>query len=144
MESSFLQDIDNLFDVYCVDEQQRRQMEVRHCLRMATEDYAFYEDQRTEGKRWCVDDVVPLTSSNLRFSRHAQPLSRPTSTHTSSSSEQHSSFISDSNSDTNSSALQSSGEAIFAGLRTRNTFNRVQVRVRVHKKLQVRVRVRVL
>ena len=87
MESSFLQDIDNLFDVYCVDEQQRRQMEMRHCLRMATEDYAFYEDQKTERKRRCVDDAVPLTSLDLRFSRYAQPLSRPTSTYASSSSE---------------------------------------------------------
>ena len=54
---------------------------------MATEDYAFYEDQRTEPKRRCVDGVVPLASSYLRFSRHAQPLSCPTSTYTSSSLE---------------------------------------------------------
>ena len=42
MKSLFLQDRD-LFDVYCVDEQQRRQMEMQHCLKMATEDYGFYE-----------------------------------------------------------------------------------------------------
>ena len=91
-------------------------MQMRHCLRMeTTEDCAFYEDQlRTERKRRCMDDVVPPTSADLRFCRHAQPLSRPTSTHASSSSEQHSSFISDCNSDTNSFASQSSEEAIFA------------------------------
>ena len=61
MESSFLQDMDQLFDVYCVDEQQRRQMEIQHCLRMAREDFTFYEDQRTERKCRCVDEVVPLT-----------------------------------------------------------------------------------
>ena len=61
MESSFLQDMDQLFDVYCVDEQQRRQMETRHCLRMAREDFTFYEGQRTERKHRCVDEVVPLT-----------------------------------------------------------------------------------
>ena len=39
VEFSFLQDMDQLFDVYCVDEYQRRQMEIRHCLRMAREDF---------------------------------------------------------------------------------------------------------
>ena len=47
MESSFLQDMDQLFHVYCVDEQQR-QMEIRHCLRMAREDFTFYE-MKTRG-----------------------------------------------------------------------------------------------
>ena len=60
-------------------------MEMRNCLRMATEDYAFYKGQRTKRKRMCVDDVVPLTSSDLKFSCHARPLSRPTSTYASSS-----------------------------------------------------------
>ena len=81
---------------------------------MATEDYALYEDQRTEHKHRCVDDVVPLTLSDIRFSCHAQPLSHLTSTYASSSTEQCSSFISNSNSDTNNFATQSSEEAIFA------------------------------
>ena len=67
VESLFLQGIDNLFGVYCVDEQQKRQMEMGYFLRMATEDYAFYEDQRTGHKHRCVDDVAPLTLSYLRF-----------------------------------------------------------------------------
>ena len=71
---------------------------------MATDNYAFYEDQSTECKHRCVDDVITLKSSDLRFSCHAQPFSCLTSTYASSSSEQHSSFISNSNSDTNSSA----------------------------------------
>ena len=111
MESSFLQDMDQLFDVYCVDEQQRRQMEIRHCLRMARKDFTFYEDQRTECKRRCVDEVVPLTQSDLRFSRDAQRPSIPMSTYASASpsSEQCSAFASDSNSDTaDGSASQSS------------------------------------
>ena len=61
---------------------------------MATEDYAFYEDQRTEHKHRCVNNVLPLTSSDLKFSHHVQPLSHPTSTYALSSSEQHYSFIS--------------------------------------------------
>ena len=89
-------------------------MKMQHCLRIATENYAFYEDQSTECKCRCVDDAIPLTSTDLRFSHHAQPHSHPTSIYALSSSEQHSSFISDSNSDTNSSASQSSKEAIFA------------------------------
>ena len=44
LESLFLQDIDNLFDVYCVDDQQRRQMDMQHCLKMARENYAFYKN----------------------------------------------------------------------------------------------------
>ena len=83
MESSLLQDMDQLFDVYCVDEQQRRQMEIRHCLRMAREDFTFYEDQRTELKRRCVDEVVPLTQSDLRFRHDAQQPSIPISTYAS-------------------------------------------------------------
>ena len=42
MESSFLLDIENLFDVYWAEKQQRKQMEIRHSLVMARENYAFY------------------------------------------------------------------------------------------------------
>ena len=118
MESSFLQDMDQLFNVYCVDEQQRRQIEIRHCLRMAREDFIFYEDQRTERKRRCVDEVVPLTQSDLRFRRDAQQPSIPMSTYASASPslEQCSAFATDSNNDTDGSASQSSEkseESIF-------------------------------
>ena len=110
MESSFLQDMDQLFDVYCVDEQQRRQMEIRHCLRMAREDFTFYEDQRTEHKRRCVDEVVPLTQSDLRFMHDALQSSIPMSMYASAapSLEQCSGFASDSNNNTDGSASQSS------------------------------------
>ena len=111
MESSFLQDMmDQLFDVYCVDEQQRRQMEIRHCLRMAREDFTFYEDQRTECKRRCVDEVVPLTQPDLRFRHDDQQPSIPMSTYASASPslEQCSAFASDSNNDRDGSASQSS------------------------------------
>ena len=118
MESSFLQDMDQLFDVYSVDEQQRRQMEIRHCLRMAREDFTFYEDQRTERKRRCVDEVVPLTQSDLRFRHDAQQPSIAMSTYASASPslEQCSAFASDSNNDTDGFASQSSEtseESIF-------------------------------
>ena len=104
LESLFLEDVEKLFDVYCSDEQQRRQMEMRHCLRMATEDYAFYEDQKTERKCRCLDDVVPMTQSELRFSRDAQQLM--SSAYASASSEEPFSLIPDSNSE--SSILESS------------------------------------
>ena len=99
-------------------EQQKRQMKIRHCLRMAREDFTFYEDQRTERKRRCVDEVVPLTQSDLRFRHDAQQLSIPMSTYASASPslEQCSAFASDSNNDTDGSASQSSEtseESIF-------------------------------
>ena len=118
MESSFLQDMDQFFNVYCVDEQQKRQMEIRHCMRMAREDFTFYEDQRTEHKRMCVDEVVPLTQSDLRFRHDARQPSIPMSMYASASPslEQCSAFASDSNNDTDGSASQlseTSEESIF-------------------------------
>ena len=41
-ESEFMQTIDSLFDVFCVDDQQRKNLEKQHGLRMAEADYAFY------------------------------------------------------------------------------------------------------
>jgi len=52
----------------------------------------------------CVDDDVPLTQSDLRFSRNAKQLFVPTSAGTVPSIENHPSFTSDSESETNSSA----------------------------------------
>ena len=57
-------------------------MEMRHCLRVATEDYAFYEKQRSDRKRRCVDNVVLPTLSDLRFCHNLQLFSRPTSINT--------------------------------------------------------------
>ena len=66
---------------------------------MAREDFTFYEDQRTERKRRCVDEVVPLTQSDLGFRHDAQQPSIPMSAYASSSPslEQCSAFALDSN-----------------------------------------------
>ena len=85
---------------------------------MAREDFTFYEDQRTKRKCRCVDEVVPLTQSDLRFRNDAQQPSIPMSTYASASPslEQCSAFASDSNNDTDGSASQSSEtseESIF-------------------------------
>ena len=88
-------------------------MEVRHYLRMATEDDAFYEYQKTERKCRCLENIVPLTQSELRFSRDAQQLS--SSANASASSEEPSSIIPDSNSESSTSELsQLSEDSIFS------------------------------
>ena len=46
-----------------------------HYFEMATEDYAFYENQKIERKRKCVDDIVPLNFKTIYFKTH--PLSKP-------------------------------------------------------------------
>ena len=78
----------------------------------------FYDDQSTKRKRRCVDEVVPLTQSDLRFRHDAQQPSIPMSTYVSASPslEQCSAFASDSNNDADGSASQSSEtseESIF-------------------------------
>ena len=73
-ESEFMQTIDDLFDVFCVDDQQRKNQEKQHGLRMAEADFAFYQDQKSERVRKCVDTVVSLSSSDKMFlRRHSQP-----------------------------------------------------------------------
>ena len=69
-----MQTIDNLFDVFCVDDQQTKDLEKQYGLRMAEADFAFYQDQKSERVGKCVDTVVPLSSSDKMFlRRHSQP-----------------------------------------------------------------------
>ena len=53
-ESEFMQTIDDLFNVFCVDDQQRKNLEKQHGLRMAEVDFAFYQDQKSERVGKCV------------------------------------------------------------------------------------------
>ena len=69
-----MQTINDLFDVFCVDDQQRKNLEKQHGLRMAEADFAFYQDQKSEQVGKCVDTVVPLSSFDKMFlRRHSQP-----------------------------------------------------------------------
>ena len=68
-----MQTIDDLFDVFCVDDQQRKNLEKQLGLRMAEADFAFYQDQKSERVGKCVDTVVPLTSDKMFLRRHSLP-----------------------------------------------------------------------
>ena len=50
-ESDFMSTIDQLFDVFCINNEQRRHLEKQHGLRMSDDDYSFYNDQK--GQRQC-------------------------------------------------------------------------------------------
>ena len=44
-EKEFMSTIDEIFDVFCADDKQRRILEKQHGLKMTDDDYAFYKDQ---------------------------------------------------------------------------------------------------
>lgn len=68
-ESEFMEDVTQLFDVYCADAEQRQQMEKEYRLRMTEDDFAFYNDQKGHRIGRCLDAVIPLTSSDNLFIR---------------------------------------------------------------------------
>ena len=43
--TEFLRDIEELFDIFCNDQKQRRKLEEIIKLKMNEDDFAFYEDQ---------------------------------------------------------------------------------------------------
>ena len=74
-ESQFLQDIDKLFDIFCTDKHQRLCLERQYKLRMSDRDYEYYEDQKEDRKGRGVDEIVPLSSSDKKFSERASSAS---------------------------------------------------------------------
>ena len=70
LKKSKLQDgMDSFFDIFCEDPKRRLELEKEEQLRMAPEDYLFYEDQKGERKRKCLPIVEKLTETDLRFKR---------------------------------------------------------------------------
>ena len=70
----FMSTIDEIFDVFCADDKQRRILEKQHGLKMTDDDYAFYKDQTSKRVGKCVDAVVPSTSADIQFLRRSRPL----------------------------------------------------------------------
>ena len=58
--TKFLGDIEELFDIFCNDQNQRRKLEEINKLKMNKDDFAFYEDQIGPTKRKCLDVVEPI------------------------------------------------------------------------------------
>ena len=115
-EKEFMSTIDELFDVFCSDDKQRRILEKEYGLKMTDEDFAFYKDQTSRRVGKCVDAVVPLTSSNRQFLRrsrllqsHPEPLTCSSATSTSESAL---GYLSESSS-TNTDQSQSSATSEF-------------------------------
>ena len=53
--TEFLRDIEELFDIFCNDQKQRRKLGEINKLKMNQDEFAFYEDQIGPRKRKCFD-----------------------------------------------------------------------------------------
>ena len=115
-EKEFMSTIDELFDVFCSDDKQRRILEKEHGLKMTDEDFAFYKDQASRRVEKCVDAVVPLTSSDRQFLRRSRLLQShpepPTCSSATSTYESALGYLSESSS-TNTDQSQSSATSEF-------------------------------
>ena len=65
--TEFLRDIEELFDIFCNDQKQRRKLEEIKKLKMIKDDFAFYEDQIGPRKRKYLDVVEPIDQSDINF-----------------------------------------------------------------------------
>ena len=62
-----MSDVEKLFDIFCEDNQRKRELEKKCRLRMTQDDFLFYEDQKGLRKARCLCLEEPLISSDLRF-----------------------------------------------------------------------------
>ena len=60
LETNFLHDADKLFDIFCYDNKQRNPYEIIYGLRIAFNDHAFFEDQKSEPKATCLAEILEL------------------------------------------------------------------------------------
>ena len=66
-----MRDMDELFDIFCSDDQQRRQLEKQHLLRMTDRDFEFYSDQKGPRLMKCFKIVETLTAYDVKFAEGA-------------------------------------------------------------------------
>ena len=71
-EVEFMRDMDELFDIFCSDDQQRRQLEKQYLIRITDEDFEFYSDQKGPTLMKCFNIVETLTTSNVQFAERAR------------------------------------------------------------------------
>ena len=67
-----MSDANDLFDIFCKDSSQRRELEEKFLLQMTQKDHEFYEDQKGPRNVKCLSSIDPLTSSDYRFQRRVQ------------------------------------------------------------------------
>jgi len=66
-----MRDMDELFDIFCSDDdQQRRQLEKQHLLRMTDKNFEFYSDQKGPRLK-CFNIVETVTTSDVKFVERA-------------------------------------------------------------------------
>ena len=63
----FLKKVSELVDIFQNDKKLLSETEKKYKLRMAEQDYEFYEDQKTVRKQICLRQEVPVTPSEERF-----------------------------------------------------------------------------
>ena len=64
--TEFLRDIEEFFDIFCNDQNQRRKLEEINKLKINEDDLAFYEDQIGPKKKF-LDVVEPINQSDKNF-----------------------------------------------------------------------------
>ena len=65
--TEFSRDIEEMLDIFCNDEKQRRKLEEINKLKINEYDFAFYENQIGPRKRKCLDVVKPIDQSDINF-----------------------------------------------------------------------------
>jgi len=70
-EAEFMRDMDEIFDIFCSDDQQRRQLEKQHLLRMTDKNFEFHSDQNGPRLMKCFNIVETLTTSDVKFAKRA-------------------------------------------------------------------------
>lgn len=63
----FNQESSKLFDIFCDNQQRRSELEKIHRLRMAPDDYLFYEDQKSNRIGQCVKRAITPNASDIKF-----------------------------------------------------------------------------
>ena len=66
-----MRDLDELSNIFCSDDQQRRQLEKQHLLGMTDKDFEFYSDQKWPRLIKCFNIVETLTTSDVKFAERA-------------------------------------------------------------------------
>ena len=61
-----MRDMDELFDIFFSDDQQRRQLEKQYLIRMTDKDFEFYSDQKRPRLMKCFNIVETLTTSDVK------------------------------------------------------------------------------
>ena len=100
-EAEYLSDVDELFEVFCDNAEQRRRLEREYKLRVTNENYSFYDDQKGLRVAKCLDASLPLTSSDKQVIRRSEiksNLSSSSACHSEIESESAADYVSESES----------------------------------------------